>query len=197
MEPLLNQINYHLFTWINRSPVLLKPVCIMLSVSCSQSTLMNAAFQISKKEPHGYLLLVVVFSGSSHFFFFGMFYVRETLTLFIQNFKSNLAKCSVEFIICLLKDFENQLTNIDIIYWTCTMWQLPSLPKEQLYFYLCYFQTVVLEKTLGSPLDSKEIKPVNPKWNQPWIFIGRTDAGAEATWCEKLDNWKRLWCWER
>ena len=41
-------------------------------------------------------------------------------------------------------------------------------------------QTVVLEKTLESPMDSKEIKPVSPKGNQPWIFIGRTDAEAEA-----------------
>ena len=40
------------------------------------------------------------------------------------------------------------------------------------------FWTVVLEKTLESPLDSKEIQPVNPKGNQPWIFIGRTDAEA-------------------
>ena len=39
---------------------------------------------------------------------------------------------------------------------------------------------VVLEKTLESPLDCKEIKPVNPKGNQPWIFIGRTDAEAET-----------------
>ena len=37
-----------------------------------------------------------------------------------------------------------------------------------------------LEKALESPLDSKEIKPVNPKGNQPWIFIGTTDAEAEA-----------------
>ena len=42
------------------------------------------------------------------------------------------------------------------------------------------FWVVVLEKTLESPLDSKEIKPVNPKENQPWIFIGRTDAKAET-----------------
>ena len=42
------------------------------------------------------------------------------------------------------------------------------------------FRTVMLEKTLESPLDSKEILPVNPKRNQPWIFIGRTDAEAEA-----------------
>ena len=39
---------------------------------------------------------------------------------------------------------------------------------------------MVLEKTPDSPLESKEIKPVNPKGNQSWIFIGRTDAEAEA-----------------
>ena len=42
------------------------------------------------------------------------------------------------------------------------------------------FWTVVLEKILESLLDSKEVKPVNPKGNQPWIFTGRTDAEAEA-----------------
>ena len=42
------------------------------------------------------------------------------------------------------------------------------------------FQTVVLEKTLESPLDCKEIKPVNSKGNQPWMFIGRNDAEAET-----------------
>ena len=39
---------------------------------------------------------------------------------------------------------------------------------------------MVLEKTLESPLDCKEIKPVHPRGNQSWIFIGRTDAEAEA-----------------
>ena len=42
------------------------------------------------------------------------------------------------------------------------------------------FWTVVLEKTLESPLDCKEIQPVHPKGNQSWIFIGSTDAEAEA-----------------
>ena len=42
------------------------------------------------------------------------------------------------------------------------------------------FWTVVLEKTLESPLDCKEIKPINPKGNQSWIFTGRTDAEAET-----------------
>ena len=42
------------------------------------------------------------------------------------------------------------------------------------------FWTVVLDKTLESPLDSKEIKPVDPKGNQSWVFVGRTDAEAET-----------------
>ena len=77
---------------------------------------------------------------------------------------------------------------------------------------LC-FQTVVLEKTLESPLKSEEIKPVNPKGNQTWIFIGRTDAEAEEPtfwppdvksqlmskdpdsgkdWAKKRSRWQRI-----
>ena len=44
------------------------------------------------------------------------------------------------------------------------------------------FWTVVLKKILGSPLDCKEIKPVNPKGNQPWIFIRKTDGEAPILW---------------
>ena len=44
------------------------------------------------------------------------------------------------------------------------------------------FGTVVLEKTVESPLDCKEIKPVNPKGNQPWIFVGRTNTQAPIVW---------------
>ena len=53
------------------------------------------------------------------------------------------------------------------------------------------FWTVVLEKTPESPLDCKEIKPVNPKGNQTWKFIGRTDAEAEAPilWPSDAKNW--------
>ena len=50
------------------------------------------------------------------------------------------------------------------------------------------FQTVVLEKTLESYLDCKEIKPVNPKGNQPWIFSGRTDAEAEAPILQRVNS---------
>ena len=49
------------------------------------------------------------------------------------------------------------------------------------------FQGVVLEKTLESPLDCKEIQPVLPKGNQPWLFIGRTDHEAEALILWPLD----------
>ena len=51
---------------------------------------------------------------------------------------------------------------------------------------------MVLEKTLESPLDWKEIQPVNPKGNQSWLFIGRTDAEAEAPvlWSPDAKNWQ-------
>ena len=54
-----------------------------------------------------------------------------------------------------------------------------------------YFWTVVLEKTLESPLDCKEIQPVHPKENQSWIFIGRTDAKAETPilWPPDAKSW--------
>ena len=55
-------------------------------------------------------------------------------------------------------------------------------------------------RRLESPSDCREIKPVNPKGNQSWIFIGRTHTEAEApilaTWCKELTHWKRPWCWE-
>ena len=57
------------------------------------------------------------------------------------------------------------------------MWELEH--KEGRALKNWCFQTVVLETTLESPLDCKEIKPVNHKGNQPWIFFGRTDAEAK------------------
>ena len=53
------------------------------------------------------------------------------------------------------------------------------------------FWTVVLEKTLESPLDCKEIEPIHPKGNQSWMFLGRTDAEAESPilWPSDVKNW--------
>ena len=69
------------------------------------------------------------------------------------------------------------------------MWELDHkeswAPKNR-----CFW-TVVLEKTLESPLDCKEIQPVHPKGSQSWIFIGRTDAEAETPilWPPDMKNW--------
>ena len=63
------------------------------------------------------------------------------------------------------------------------------------------FWTVVLEKTLESPLDSKEIQPVHPKGDQSWMFIGRTDAEAEFQYSGhllwRINSLEKPWCWER
>jgi len=65
------------------------------------------------------------------------------------------------------------------------MWELDY--KESWVLKNLCFWAVMLEKTLESPLDCKEIKPVNPKANQPWIFIGRTDAEAPIFWPSDRD----------
>ena len=69
------------------------------------------------------------------------------------------------------------------------MWELEF--KERWAPKNWYFWTVVLEKTLESPLDSKESNPVHPKVNRSWILIGRTDAEAEAPifWPPDVKNW--------
>ena len=80
------------------------------------------------------------------------------------------------------------------------MWELDY--KESWTLKNWCFWTMVLEKTLESPLDCKEIQPVHPRGDQFWMFFGRTDIEAEtlnilATWCEELTHLKRPWCWER
>ena len=69
------------------------------------------------------------------------------------------------------------------------MWELDY--KESWVPKNWYFWTVVLEKTLESPLDCKEIQPVNPKGNKSWIFIGRTDVEAETLilWPPDVKSW--------
>ena len=78
------------------------------------------------------------------------------------------------------------------------MWQLDHkegwAPKNG-----CFW-TVVLEKTLESPLNCKEIQPVHPEGDKSWVFMGRTDGEAETPilWPPDAKNWlwKRPWCWE-
>ena len=69
------------------------------------------------------------------------------------------------------------------------MWELDY--KESWALKNWCFRTVVLEKTFESPLDCKEIQPVHPKGDQPWVFIGRTDVEAETPilWSPDAKNW--------
>ena len=67
------------------------------------------------------------------------------------------------------------------------MWELGQ--KEDWALTNRCFQTVVLEKTLESLLDSKDVKPVNPKGNQPWILTGRTDTEAPILWPPVAKDW--------
>ena len=84
------------------------------------------------------------------------------------------------------------------IMYGCESWTIRKLSAKELMLLNC----VVLEKTLESPLDRKEIQPVNPKGNQSWVFIGRDwswswNSSTLATWCEELTHLKRPYCWER
>ena len=88
------------------------------------------------------------------------------------------------------------------------MWELDY--KESWVLKNWWFWTVVLEKTLESPLDCKEIQPVHPKGDQSWVFIGRTDVEAEPPilWPPDAKNWliwkvpdsgieSRRWRWQQ
>ena len=74
-----------------------------------------------------------------------------------------------------------------VVMYGCESWSLKEswAPKNW------WFWTVVLEKTLESPLDCKEIQPVHSEGDQPWVFIGRTDAKAETPifWAPHAKNW--------
>ena len=89
-------------------------------------------------------------------------------------FLSNKGPCSQSY------DFSNSHVQ---------MWELDH--KEGWALKNRCFQTVVLEKTLESPLDCNDIQPVNPKGNQPWTFIGRTDTEAETPilWPPDVKKW--------
>ena len=82
------------------------------------------------------------------------------------------------------------------------VWMWEQDHKESLALKNWCFWTVVLEKNPESPLDCKQIQPVNPEGNQSWVYFGRTDSEAETPIpsppdAKELAHWKRPWCWER
>ena len=85
-----------------------------------------------------------------------------------------------------------EATVFPVVMYGCESWAIKKVERQR----------IDASELSESPLDCKEIKPVQPKGNQSWAFIGRTDVEAEtpntlATWCEELTHLKRSWCWER
>ena len=85
-----------------------------------------------------------------------------------------------------------------VVMYGCESWTIKKAEHQRTdAFELWYW------KILESPLDCKEIKSVNPKGNETWIFIGKTDVEAKEltdilhTWYKELTHWKRPWCWAR
>ena len=97
--------------------------------------------------------------------------------------------------VCLVKTMV-----FPVIMYGCESWTIKKAKGRR----TDTFWTVVLEKTLESPLDCKEMKPVNPKGNQTWILIGRTDAETPILWPPNAKSWLirkdpdpgKHWRWE-
>ena len=91
----------------------------------------------------------------------------------------------------LLQVLSNEIHSFQYCVIRCHVWMWELDHKEGWVLKNWCFWIVVLEMTLECPLESKDIKPVSPKGNQPWIFIGRTDAEAEAPilWPPDGNSW--------
>ena len=81
-----------------------------------------------------------------------------------------------------------------VVMYVCESWTIKKAWAQKNW---CFW-TVVLEKTLESRLDCKEIQPVRPKGNIHWkVWCWSWNSSTLATWYKELTHWKRLWCWER
>ena len=103
---------------------------------------------------------------------------RKAMTNLDSIFKSR--DITLPIVVCIVKSYGFSSSRAQ-------MWELGKkkgwVPKNW-----CFW-TVVLEKTLESPLDCKEIQPVHPKGNHSWIFIGRTDAETAIHWPPDVNSW--------
>ena len=118
-----------------------------------------------------------------------MLFLRHNSVLVIQSCLTlhNTMDCS------LAGSYVHGILQARIVEWIAISFSRGSRPRDQTWvshirgiFFTIWAtrekEKTLMEKTLESPLDSKEIKPVNPKGNQPWVFIGMTDAEAPILW---------------
>ena len=87
--------------------------------------------------------------------------------------------------------------NFPVVIYGCESWTIKKAEHQR----IDAFDLWCWRRLLRVPWTCKEIKPVHPKGNQSWIFIGRMMLKLKlqyfGTWCEELTHWKRPWCWER
>ena len=108
------------------------------------------------------------FNGSSLFW---IYQNKKLIPVYISILKSRDITLTIK--VCLVKDMV-----FPVVMYGCESWTIKKTEHRR----IDAFWMVVLEKSLESPLDCKNIKPVNPKGNQSWIFIGRTDAVPPILW---------------
>ena len=120
--------------------------------------------------------------NGSRFYFLGLQKSLQTVTTAMKLWHLLLGRKAMTNLYNVLKSWDITLTTnvcvIKVMVFPVQMWGLGH--KEGWEPKNWCFWTVVLKKTLESPLDCKEIQPVHPKGNQSWMFIGRTDAEAET-----------------
>ena len=109
----------------------------------------------------------------------------------MTNLDSILKSRDISFLtkICIVKALF-----FPVVMYRCENWTIKKAERQRIYAFKLWCWRRLW--------DCKEIKPVNPKGNQTWIFIGRTDTEAEVailltTWCKVPIHWKSPWCWER
>ena len=125
-----------------------------------------------------------------------MFWLQKTPNLNVHPKSTDLGK---NWILAVL-----QPQNFSVLWFhgtcisPCASPATPYCKGRESVLHSHFHSSHLLQQVMATPLDSKEIKPVNPKRNQPWKFIGKTDSEALILWPpDESTHWKRPWCWTR
>ena len=163
--------NYGLFQWVNSSHEVAKVL----------------EFQLQHQSCPGLI--------SFRMDWLDLLAVQGTIKSLLQyhSSKESIFQCAVFFTVQLSHPYMTTGKTIAL-----TRWTFVDNVMSLLFNMLSTFWTMVLEKTLESPLNCKEIQPVHPKGDQSWMFIGSWSWNYNilATSCEELTHWKKPWCWE-